>query len=194
MKQEGEKMNRDKYTLSLDEKKELTNIAIHEGFDKAFHRLMEIAVETNTPLEYSYEYSKEKLEEYYHCDIVDLAKRFYLDISEIHYIKDEKYDEIYTKKKEYWKDKLPLPIVEAMLQFDFYDLRENCEKIGRTCELYDLIEEALLAILCAYKSSVEEGDSTYFFYNFFYAIPIKENGKVDFIKLLYTLEESYNDY
>ena len=38
-------MSREKYTLSLDEKKELTNIAIHEGLDKAFHRLMEIAVE-----------------------------------------------------------------------------------------------------------------------------------------------------
>ena len=186
-------MSREKYTLSLDEKKELTNIAIHEGFDKAFHRLMEIAVETDAPSEHSYEYSREKLEEYYRCDIADLAKRFYLSISEIHSIKDEEYDETYAEQKEYWKDKLPLPIVEAMLQFNFYDLRENCKKTGRVCELYNLIEEALLAILCAYKFSVEEDDSTYFFYNFFYAIPIKENGKVDFIKLLYALEESYND-
>lgn len=189
-------MSRDKYTLSLDEKKELTNIAIHEGFDKAFHRLMEIAVETDSTSEYSYEYSQEKLEEYYHCDIADLAKRFYLSISEIHSVKDEEYEEYdktFAEQKEYWKDKLPLPIVEAMLQFDFYALRKKCEKIGRAYELYDLIKEALLSALCAYKSSVEEDDSTYFFYNFFYAIPIKENGKVDFIKLLYALEESYND-
>lgn len=188
-------MNREKYTLSMDEKEELTNIAIHEGFDKAFHRLMEIAVDTGHDNSSQKEnlYAENVLEEYYHCNMDSLIDALYLSICKIHAADEEHYDSIYSMQIDYCKEKLPLPILEALFQFDFNGTTEYCLKLGRVCDLHNLIKEAILAVLWAYKSIMEGEDATYFYYNFFYAIPVKEDGEIKFIKLLYVLDESYND-
>lgn len=189
-------MNREKYTLSLDEKKELTNIAIHEGFDKAFHRLMEIAVDAgyDKPKEKENPYAEKKLEKYYHCDLDVLIKEISASIIEIQTCEDDFYDTVYSRQIESFRGKLPLPILETLFQFNFYETFEDCQKLERVCNLNQLIEEATIAVLWAYKSAMGGEDATYFFYNFFYAIPVKKDGVIEFIKLLYTLDESCNDY
>ena len=122
-----------------------------------------------------------------------LIKEIFASIIEIQTCEDDFYDTVYSRQIEGFRGKLPLPILNALFQFNFYETFEDCQKLERVCNLNQLIKEATIAVLWAYKFAMEGKDETYFFYDFFYAIPVKGDEGVKFIKLLYVLDESYND-
>lgn len=119
---------------------------------------------------------------------------------------DEMYNE-YAKTKSVVETKLDeagYPLVkEPLLDFDFTELKSNLDKLGKGDLWGDtpesVIEYALYVLVNAEELG-KKGECTYFSYGDWLAIYVPtykddDGEQIDaYLKLIYSLEESYNDY
>lgn len=119
---------------------------------------------------------------------------------------DEMYSE-YAKTKSVVETKLDeagYPLVkEPLINFDFTELRSSLSKLGKGdvwgSSVNDVIEYALYVLVNAEELG-KKGECTYFSYGDWLAIYVPsykddDGEQIDaYLKLIYSLEESYNDY
>ena len=188
-----------KYKLSTDEKEELTKIALHDGWDKAFHKLMEIAIEDDY-IDDKADSEKivarffEKVNVDLHSYIVDFT-RF---VSEYFREEDDEkassiYDKFCCKITSYSHDTDYLKMTEALLNFNFQRVSSylSKERDFGIIEMANIIKNAIYAICMAIDSY--DGRGTWYRIDNWFAI-ITPDEDTYFLKLIYSLEESTTEF
>lgn len=189
----------EKYKLSTDEKEELTKIALHEGWDKAFHRLVEIAVEDyHIDDKANSEKIVAKFFERVNIDLHSYIADFTHFISE--YFKkedDEKasdiYDRFFSAITSCSNDADYLKMTETLLNFNFHRVFSylSKERDYEIINMGDLIKNAIYAICLAINSY--DGKGTWYRIDNWFAIVIPDKDTY-FLKLIYSLEESTTEF
>jgi len=202
-----------KHKLTEEEKKELFHIATREGYNKAFLKLIDFAVDKESLIDSD---SPVKCDvkvgfflEQHNLTMEDFLNIFksYMKISNEVYAYDtdctiperlETYKQMIDEMKK-CEDAIPhCKVFDCLREFDFYGLQQYLYKLhGKTSSIgdlrfsiEDLLKDALRALVCA-----DCGDGVYFYFGNFLAINVPGTESYDpYLKLVYALEESTNDW
>lgn len=205
---------REKYKLSIENREELTKIAMHEGWDKAFHRLMEIAVEPEevieNPLSYNFELQAKRwfeklqvsltayisvIERYDFCSrrIAEIESSATDDPSLEAYKSAMESQDAWLKSKS--SDVDYNKITDTLTNFDFNyllgDIIALCshQNVVCTTKVEDLIRDAIYVLVAAKDFWEKEHEGSFFCIGGMYAIVVPDEDTC-FYKLIYSLEES----
>jgi len=195
-----------KHKLTDEEKKELFHIATHECYNKAFLKLLDIAVDKESLVDsdssVKCDVKVDEFLKYVNLTMEDFLNVFknYMKISNEVYIYDtdgtlpemfETYKQMLDEMKK-CEDAIPhCKVFDCLRDFDFYELQQDLYKLHeKGSSIEDLLKDALRALVCA-----DCGDGVYFYYGNFLAINVPKTESYDsYLKLVYTLEESTNDW
>lgn len=198
-----------KHKLTEEEKKELTQIALHEGYNKAFLKLLDIAVDPKSVEEITD--GSQSIKTKYDLNVEGFLKdigwtkeqyiKIFSEYAELSndiaiYESDGTYPEKYEVAQDMFRrqtqlDQNVIPnvkVFDCIQTFDFVALQKELIILDRkNISLDSLLMDALYAVVNA--SCLEEDEGTYFVYGFFIGIRCENS-----IKLVYMLEESTNDW
>lgn len=193
-----------KHNLTEEEKKELTNIAVHEGFNKAFLKLLDIAVDLKS-IDDTADDSQHDLNVDSFLKDIGWTKEQYIKVfSEYAELLNDiatyetcgTYPEKYEVAQDMFRrqtqlDQCVIPkvkVFDCIQSFNFVALQKELIMLGRkNISLDGLLTDALYAAVNA--SCLTEDEGPYFVCGFFMGIRCENS-----IKLIYMLEESTNDW
>ena len=194
----------EKHKLTEEEKQELTNIAMNEGYDKAFLRLLHMTVDPKSIEEDTVE-AKHDLNVIRFLESVGWTREQYITVFSEYaelsndiaiYENDGTFPEKYEVAQDMFRrqtqlDQVVIPkgrIFDCIQSFDFVALQKELIVLDRkNISLDSLLMDALYAVVNA--SCLTEDEGTYYVNGFFMGIRCE-----DTIKLIYMLEESTNDW
>ncbi len=193
-----------KHNLTEEEKKELTDIAMREGYDKAFLRLLHMTVDPKS-IEEDVNESKHDLNVDSFLKDIGWTKEQYIkvfseyaellnDIAtyETYGTYPEKYEvaqDMFRRQTQLDQCVIPkVKVFDCIQSFNFVALQKELTMLGRkNISLDGLLTDALYAVVNA--SCLTEDEGSYFVCGFFMGIHCGNS-----IKLIYMLEESTNDW